>query len=116
MRAITSMNEGSELNERTALFVKLPFTIKDLELVHLCNKRKPYKVEKVVEFTKTAYENFIIDLTVDRWYIENNKNLCFIDEDSLWHCLLIRKRGCQDGVLIMSEGTNYPKFAAWYQG
>ena len=104
------------MKETTALFVKLPFTIKDLKILHLCNKRKSFIVAKVIELSTLAYVNFIKDLTMERGYIESNKGLCFIDGDSRWHCLLIRKLSCQNGVLVMSEGTNYPKYAAYYKG
>lgn len=104
------------MKKNAAFFVSLPFTIKDLKSLHLCNKRKSFLVMKIIELSNIAYINFITDLTVDRWYIENNKALCFIDEDSLWHCLLIRKYRCHEGVLVMSEGKDYPKYAAYYQG
>jgi hypothetical protein len=96
------------MKDKTAYFVKLPFSIENLKVLHLYNKRKPFIVEKVIELSKIDYENLITDLTVERWYIGKNKGLCFIDEDGVWHCLLMRKRGCQDGVLVMSEGTDYP--------
>jgi hypothetical protein len=102
------------MREKTAFFVNLPFTIKDLKSLHLCNKRKPFIVMKIIELSNIAYINFITDLTAERWYIENNKALCFIDKDSLWHCLLVRKCRGHNGVLVMSEGKDYPKYAAYY--
>ena len=69
-----------------------------------------------IEFSKIDYENFIADLCVDRRFIEENKWLCRIDEDGVWRCLLVRRRGQPDGVLVMPDGTDYPKYAAYYPG
>lgn len=103
------------MNEQTAFFVSMPFRIGDLQHPHLANKRKPYVIEKTVVLGKIDYENFITDLCVDRQYIEDNVHLCQI-HDGIWHCLLIQRRGERDGVLVMSEGCGFPKWAAYYSG
>lgn len=100
----------------TAYFVSLPFRIEDLQRPHLANHRKPYVIEKTVELAKIDYENFITDLCVDRWFIEENAGLCRIDDDGVWHCILVRQRGKMDGVLVMPEGCDFPKWAAYISG
>ena len=100
--------------QNTAYFVRLPFTIKDLRVPYLYRKRKPFMIEKTIILAKIDYENFITDLCADRWFIEENRGICRVDGDGVWHCILARKRGSQDGVLVMSEGTDYPKYAAYY--
>lgn len=102
--------------QNTAYFVRHPFTIKDLRVPHLYNRRKPFAIEKTVTLGKIDYENFITDLCVERWFIEENRHLCRVDGDGVWHCILVRQRGSQDGVLVMSEGEEYPKHAAYYPG
>jgi len=49
-------------------------------------------------------------------FIEENKGLCRIDEDGVWLCLLVKRRGQSDGVLVMPDGRDYPKYAAYYPG
>lgn len=104
----------SEKHDSTAFFVKLSFRLEDLQRLHLANHRKPYVVEKIVDLEEIDYENFITDLCVDRWFIEENAAACRIDEDGVWHCILVRQQGNEGGVLVMSEGTDFPKWAAYF--
>jgi hypothetical protein len=97
----------------TAFFVSLPFRLENLHRPHLSTEHKPYVIEKTVKLEEIDYENFITDLCVDRWYIEESASLCRIDEDGVWHCLFIRQQSRMDGVLVMSEGRNFPKWAAY---
>jgi hypothetical protein len=97
---------------QTAFFVSMPFSMEDLKRPHLAERRKPYIVEKTVMLAKIDYENFVTDLCVDRWFIEENKNLCYVDDDDVWHCILVRRRRETEGVLVMPEGQNFPKWAA----
>lgn len=55
-----------------------------------------------------------MDFTVDRWFIEEYKQLSFIDVEDIWHCILVTQKGKSDGVLVMSEGKIYPKWAAYW--
>lgn len=102
--------------QSTAFFVRQPFRMEDLLRPHLLEQRQPFVIEKTIDLAEIDYENLIADLTVDRWFIEENKRLCRVDEQGVWHCLLVRQRAKTDGVLIMPEGTDYPKFAAYYPG
>ena len=82
-------------------------------LPHLPKWRKPYKIEQEIELGKIDYENFITDLCVDRWFIEKYMQLCRIDNDGVWHCIFVMQKGRTDGVLVMSEGEVFPKWAAY---
>lgn len=99
----------------TAFFVEYPFRIEDLIKPHLLEHQKPYIVEKEIRLSKIDYENLITDLCVDRWFIEKYSYLCKIDENGVWHCILARQRGKTDGILIMSDGRVFPKWAAYIQ-
>jgi hypothetical protein len=78
--------------QNTAFFVKQPFQIEDLRCPHFLEQRQPYVIEKTIDLARIDYENLITDLTVDRWFIEENKRLCRIDDDGVWHCLLASAR------------------------
>jgi hypothetical protein len=100
----------------TAFFVSNPSRLEDLQRPHLADQCKPYVIEKTVELAKIDYENFITDLCVSRGFIEENTGLCRIDEDGLWHCIFVKQHGNSDGVLVMPEGQDFPKWAAFVSG
>ena len=101
---------------RTASFLSFPYRLSDLRRPFRPCAKKPYVIEKTIVLAKGNYENFITDLTVDRWFIEKNAAHCRIDEDGVWHCILVRQRGQTDGVLVMSERLDFPKWAAYLSG
>lgn len=103
-----------EINELpTAYFVRDPFTLEDLTRPHFLHQRKGYKVEARVELSVIEYKNFITDLCADRPFIEKHKDVSRVDYDGVWHCLFVKQKGRQEGVLVMSEGHDYPKWAAF---
>lgn len=95
------------------LFVEYAFQIKDLQKPHSIYKSNPYVVEKEVTLSKINYENFTTDFCADRWFIEKYSKLCRIDDNGIWHCILVRQKGRTDGVLVMSDGNDFPKWAAY---
>jgi hypothetical protein len=101
-------------NQPTAHFVSYPYRIEDLRKPHLAAQEDPFVIEKTVELKKMDFENFISDLCVDRWFIEENTKLCHIDENGIRHCILIRQVGKTDGILVMSDGTVFAKYAAYF--
>lgn len=103
------------MSERTAYFVKLPFRLEDLRRPHLISDEKSYVVVKTITLNVIDYENFVTDLTVERWFIEENRALCRVDANGLWNCLLVRRRGSLDGVLVMSDDSDYPLWAAYLE-
>lgn len=103
------------MSERTAYFVKLPFRLEDLKRPHLISDEKSYVVEKTITLAVIDYENFVTDMTVERWFIEENRSQCRVDANGLWHCLLVRRRSSLDGVLVMSDGRDYPLWAAYIE-
>ena len=80
-----------------AFFAERPRTIDDLMQPHLSAHEREYQIVKTIELEKMDYENFIT-------------GLCSRGE--VWQCLLIRQRGCSDGILVMPEGGCYVGWAA----
>lgn len=96
-----------------ACFVPFPSRLESLTRPFASGSAKPYVVEKVIWLKPLDYENFITDLTVDRWFIEQNAALCRVGKDGVWHCLLVRGRGHSDGILVMPDGCTFPSWAAY---
>ena len=97
-----------------AYFVERPRTIEDLLQPHLFEKEQEYRIVKTIELGKMDYENFITDMLADRQFIEDNATLC--SRGDVWQCLLVRQRGCSDGILVMPEGGCYVGWAARFPG
>jgi hypothetical protein len=99
-------------NLPTAVFVKRPSRIANLLPPHLFGKEVPYEVAAIVELPKLHYENFINDLMIDRPFLDEYKKECYI-LPNVWHCILVRQNGYTDGILVMTEGGDYPTWAAY---
>ena len=97
-----------------AYFVERPHTIEDLLQPHLFEKKQEYRIVKTIELGKMDYENFITDMLADRQFIEDSAALC--SQGEVWKCLLIRQRGCSDGILVMPEGGCYVDWAGHFPG
>jgi len=93
-----------------AYFVERPRVIEDLIQPHLFEQERKYLIVKSIELGKMDYENFITDMLADRQFIEDNAGLCSRGE--VWQCLLIRQRGCSDGILVMPENGCFVGWAA----
>lgn len=98
---------------RQAHFVRFPFRIEDLRRPYLLNDQQSYSIEKTITLARIDYENFITDFCVERQYLEDNAGLCGKDADGVFHCLLIRRRGGCDGVLVIPDRRGYVIWAAY---
>ena len=97
-----------------AYFFNNPREIGDLLKLHISGQRSSYFIEKIIELSKCDYTNFITDFCVNRRFIEENRNLCYIDSADIWHCLLVRQFKKTNGILVQSDGYEYAKNATYY--
>lgn len=95
----------------TAFFVRTPRTIRDLRKPHLQSSERPYEIVYTVELDALDYENFTEDLLVDRQFIEDFGGLC--SEGDSFRCLLVHRRGKNEGILAVPELDAYVKWAAY---
>ena len=95
-----------------AYFVKRPRTADDLMRPHLLEQEQEYEVVKTITLPAIDYENFITDMLADRQFIEDQGRRC--KQGEVWSCLLVRRRGKPDGVLVMPEDGCYVGWAAYY--
>jgi hypothetical protein len=100
-------------NQPSAHFISYPHSINDLQKPFIAQLEKPFVIEKIITLKKYDYENFITDLCADRGFIEENNILCRVDNEGIWHCLYIKQIGKNEGILVMSDGAVFPKYAAY---
>jgi hypothetical protein len=96
-----------------AFFVRKASRVEKLKKLHLLRDEVPFIIEKNIPLGKIDYENFASDLGVERQFLEENKDLCRV-EKGIWHSIYVSRRGDNDGILVMSDGTDRPMFTAFY--
>ncbi|MEA4973605.1 MAG: hypothetical protein VB119_10615 [Candidatus Metalachnospira sp.] len=94
-----------------AFFIRNPRRIDDLFRPNLMEEKQEYEIVKKIKLKTIDYENFITDMYADRQFIEDNADLC--SEGDILRCLLICRRGKNDGILVVPEMTAYVKWAAY---
>lgn len=94
-----------------AYFVERPRRLDDLQIPHLIDRERPYRIVATVELRKIDYENFVTDMLADRQFIEDNGTDCKAGE--VWECLLVQQRGRKDGVLVLPEQECFVSWAAY---
>lgn len=96
----------------SAYFVKLPFTVEDLKKPHDTKDERRFRIIKTVVLAQIDYENFITDLCVDRQFIEDNAEAMH-SHDGEYQCIFVHQKGKTDGILVMSDGEVFPKYATY---
>ena len=95
-----------------AYFVERPRRVEDLTLPHLIEQERPYRIVTEIQLPAIDYENFITDMLADRQFIEDHGRRC--KKGEVWDCLLVRRRGQPNGVLVMPEDGCFVGCAAYY--
>ena len=95
-----------------AYFYRKAADISEHILVGKTYGRYPYKIEKVIELDTPEYEKFTEDLLEYYDFITENKNLMYVDKSKIWHCILVKERNADEGVLVEAEGYDYPRYTA----
>ena len=73
-----------------------------------------FVVEKVIELTKEKYNTFSNDLFSDYDFISENIEKMYVDNNQIWHCILVKTFGEREGILVESEGYDYARYSAYY--
>ena len=94
-----------------AYFVERPRRIEDLMVPHPIEKERPFRIVAEIQLPAIDYENFITDMLADRQFIEDYGRRC--KKGEIWDCLLVRRRGQPDGVLVMPEDGCFVGWAAY---
>ena len=75
--------------------------------------RDEFAIEKVVRITPDEFADLIANPLADRSYVKENKRLMYQDESGTMHCIYIVTEGYDYGILIESEGADYPRYTAF---
>lgn len=104
--------EGSE-----AAFMRKPARIDDLlTWDKVAKQRSKFVIEKTIELDKAEYDRFANDLFSDRDFIKENIELMRVDKNGVKHCISVKARGENGGILVESEGYEYARYAAYLKG
>ena len=72
-----------------------------------------FKVEKVVEIPLRQFDKFINRMLDDYDFIEANKDLMYIDEHDIWHCIFVTTEKMDYGILVQAEGYAFARYSAY---
>lgn len=95
----------------TAYFVKRPRVVGELLTPHRPEEELPYVIAGEVVLSAMDYENFTTDLRADRAFLESVP--AANGADDVPRCLLVRRRGRADGVLVIPERGAFVGWAAY---
>ena len=70
-------------------------------------------IEKVVRLSKEEFEDLLKEPLKDRNYVIENKELMYEDKDGFMHCIYVVADDYDYGILIESEGSDYPRYTAY---
>ncbi len=82
-----------------------------MQIPHLLNRERPYRIAAKVELRGIDFENFVTDMLADRQFIEDHGQDCKVGD--VWDCLLVQQRGRKDGVLVLPEQSCFVSWAAY---
>ena len=99
---------------KTAYFIHRPRRLSDLLVPHLTSAERSYEIIATVELPKIDYENFCEDLLADRSFLEGYS--CPSLPAKPLQCVLLKKNGQPDGILVTVYNRCFVKYAASYSG
>ena len=82
----------------------------------VAKRRSPYVIEKTIELEKMEFEHFANDLFADQGFIKDNIELMYTEKNGVKHCIFVKASGESAGILVESEGYEYPRYAAYLKG
>jgi hypothetical protein len=78
--------------------------------------KKRYRIVRTVELNGLCFREFSINLLSPRDFIMESASDMVPEQDGTWPCLLVRERGARSGVLVHSDGKEYARYTALFNG
>lgn len=70
-------------------------------------------IERVVTLEISEFRKFEDRLLDNYEFISVNKELMYVDEDGVWHAILVTAKEVDYGIVVQSEGYDYARYAAF---
>jgi len=70
-------------------------------------------IERVVTLEISEFRKFEDRLLDNYEFISVNKELMYIDEDGVWHAILVTAKEIDYGIVVQSEGYDYARYATF---
>lgn len=68
-------------------------------------RRIPLEISDFRKFEDRLLDNYE--------FISVNKELMYVDEDGVWHAILVTAKEVDYGIVVQSEGYDYARYAAF---
>ncbi len=86
------------------------------EILNLPRNREDmsFQIEKVIELNAkdfTTYSNMLLTATPE--FISDNTDLMYVDDNKVWHCLLVHNKASHRGILVEADGYYYARYTAY---
>lgn len=104
------------IRQTKALFTRNPRVLHEIGNLAAVENLKSVKVERTIVLPKDDYRNFVTDMTVARLFLQKYNSLCRIDDEGIWHCLLVIPQSRQVGILVMADKFGFSDYAAQFWG
>ena len=79
---------------------------------HPIEKERPCRIVTEIRLPAIDDESFITDMLADHQFLSDQGRRC--KKGEVWDCLLVRRKGQPDGVLVMPEDACFVGWAAYY--
>lgn len=70
-------------------------------------------IEKIVELSAEDYKAFSQNMLRDHDFIADNIDSMCVDENGIWHGMLVLDGGSNNAILVESEGSKYARYASF---
>lgn len=71
------------------------------------------KIEKIIELNHDDFNRFANHLMSEYEFLKENKDLMYVDQEEIRHCLLVIGNAHEHGILVDSSGAGYARYSAF---
>lgn len=100
--------------QKKASFTRLPRWSAEIKWLDLAENLRPFTIERTIILQRDHFINFLTDMTVERQFLKRNHHHCRIDDEEVWHCLLVTSQGYKEGILVMADEKGFPVCVALF--
>jgi len=72
-----------------------------------------FKILKEVVLTETDFNKFLNNMLDDFDFIDEHKELMYVDENGVYNCIFVTSENADYGILVESEGYSYARYSAY---